>query len=97
MAIVKFEYESVKDYLPLNDNKFYEVMVILYNLSVEGGYGYYNGKYQNGFFFIDNGIYKQETDFVCSWTQKQVIAWKPIEMCSKREIETFKRKAGIRR
>lgn len=97
MAIPKFEYQSVKDYLPKNDSKFYDVMVILYSTSIESGYGYYRGKYQNGFFFIDNGIYKKETDFVCSWTQKQVIAWKPIEMCSKKEIETFKIKAGIRR
>lgn len=96
MAEIKFEYQSVKDYLPKSDNKFYDVMVILYNTSVEGGYGYYRGKYQNGFFFIENGIYKQESSFVCSWTQKKVIAWKPLEMCTKKQIDTFILKANGR-
>lgn len=96
MAEIKSEYESIKDYLPKSDNKFYDVMVILYHTSIEGGYGYYRGKYQNGFFFIENGIYKQESDFVCSWTQMKVIAWKPLEMCTKKQIETFIRKANGR-
>ena len=42
MALVKldFEYKSVKDVLPVDDGKFYDVMVILYGTSIEGGYNY---------------------------------------------------------
>ena len=89
MAEIKFEYQSVKDYLPKSDNKFYDVMVILYGTSIEGGYNYYRGKYQNGFFFIDKGIYQKKNDFICSWTQDRVIAWKPLETVSKEQINTF--------
>ena len=96
MAIPKFEYQSVKDCLPKNDSKFYDVMVILYSTSIESGYGYYRGKYQNGFFFIENGIYKQESGFVCSWTQKKVIAWKPLETVSKEQLAEFCMKAGVK-
>ena len=96
MAEIKFEYQSVKDYLPKSDNKFYDVMVILYGTSIEGGYNYYRGKYQNGFFFIDKGIYQKKNDFICSWTQDRVIAWKPLETVSKEQINTFILKANGR-
>ena len=91
----QFEYKSVRDSLPLNDGKFYDVMIILYSTSIEGGYGYYRGRYQNGFFFAESGIYQQKNDFVCSWTQMKVIAWKPLDLCSKEQIDMFKVKAGI--
>ena len=34
MAEIKFEYHSVKDVLPADDGKFYDVMVILYGTSI---------------------------------------------------------------
>ena len=67
MAEIKFEYQSVKDVLPVDDGMFYDVMVILYGTSIEGGYNYYRGTYQNGFFFVDGGMYDKEKDFICSW------------------------------
>lgn len=91
-----FSYQSVKDFLPENDGKFYEVMVILYGISIEGGYGYYKGTYNDGFFFVDNGMYSKKNDFICSWTQKKVIAWKPLEICSREQITEFCIKAGVK-
>ena len=96
MAEIKFEYHSVKDVLPADDGKFYDVMVILYGTSIEGGYNYYRGTYQNGFFFIDGGMYDKENDFICSWTQKKVIAWKPLETVSKEQFDEFCIKAGVK-
>ncbi|MCR5436202.1 MAG: hypothetical protein K6E97_03955 [Treponema sp.] len=96
MAEIKFEYHSVKDVLPVDDGKFYDVMVILYGTSIEGGYNYYRGKYQNGFFFIDKGIYQKKNDFICSWTQDRVIAWKPLETVSKEQLNEFCIKAGVK-
>ena len=95
MAEIKFEYKSVKDSLPKDDGKFYDVMVILYGTSIEGGYNYYRGTYQNGFFFVDGGMYDKEKDFICSWTQKKVIAWKPLETVSKEQFYEFCKKAGV--
>lgn len=98
MALDKlaFEYKSIKDFLPVDDGKFYDVMVILYGTSIEGGYNYYRGKYQNGFFFVDKGIYQKKNDFICSWTQDRVIAWKPLETITKEQLEEFCTKAGVR-
>ena len=96
MAQLNFDYRSVKDSLPLNDGKFYEVMVILCDTSISGGYGYYKGEYQNGFFFVDKGIYRQDKDFYCEWTQRKIIAWKPLELCTKEQIREFYAKAGIK-
>ena len=96
MADIKFEYRSVKDSLPADDGKFYDVMVILYGTSIEGGYNYYRGTYQNGFFFVDGGMYDKEKDFICPWKQKKVIAWKPLETISKEQLEEFCIKAGVR-
>lgn len=98
MALVKlyFEYQSVKDVLPANDGKFYDVMVILYGVSISGGYNYYRGTYQNGFFFVDGGMYDKEKDFICPWTQKKVIAWKPLETITKEQFNEFCIKAGVR-
>ena len=96
MAEIKFEYQSVKDFLPANDGKFYDVMVILYGTSIEGGYNYYRGTYQNDFFFVDGGMYEKKNDFICSWKQKKVIAWKPLEIVSKEQFEEFCMKAGVK-
>ena len=96
MAEIKFEYQSVKDVLPANDGTFYDVMVILYGTSIEGGYNYYRGTYQNGFFFFFVGIYGKEKDFICSWKQKRVIAWKPLETVSKEQLNVFCTKVGVR-
>lgn len=90
------DYQSVVDALPLDDGKFYDVMVILYGTSIEGGYNYYRGTYQDGFFFVDGGMYDKEKDFICSWTQKKVIAWKPLETVSKEQLYEFCIKAGVR-
>ena len=97
MALDKldFEYKSVKDVLPADDGQFYDVMVILYGTSIEGGYNYYRGKYQNGFFFVDKGMYQKKDDFICSWTQKRVIAWKPLETVSMLQLAEFCTKAGV--
>lgn len=98
MAIDKlnFDYQSVKDYLPADDGKFYEVIVILWNDSIEAGYGYYKGLYSNGTFFVDSGNYNKKNDFRCSWTQKKVIAWKPLETVTKEQLEEFCIKAGVK-
>lgn len=98
MAAIKLDedYKSVVDVLPANDGKFYDVMVILYGVSIEGGYNYYRGTYQNGFFFVDGGMYDKEKDFICSWTQKKVIAWKPLEKCTSKQIFEFCKKAGVK-
>ena len=96
MAQLNFDYRSVKDSLPLNDGRFYDVMVILYGTSIEGGYNYYRGTYQNDFFFVDGGMYEKKNDFICSWKQKKVIAWKPLETVSKEQFEEFCIKAGIK-
>ena len=96
MAEITFEYKSVKDVLPANDGKFYDVMVILYGTSIEGGYNYYRGTYQKGFFFVNDVMYAKEKDFICSWKQKKVIAWKPLETITKEQLEEFCIKAGIK-
>ena len=96
MAEIKFEYQSVKDVLPVDDGKFYDVMVILYGTSIEGGYNYYRGTYQNGFFFVNGGMYQKKNDFICSWKQNKVIAWKPLETVSKEQFEEFCIKAGVK-
>lgn len=71
MAILEFKYQSINDSLPANDGTFYDVMVIFYGTSIEGGYNYYRGTYQKGFFFVDGGMYDKEKDFICSWKQKK--------------------------
>ena len=96
MAEIKLEYQSVKDCLPASDGKFYDVMVILYGTSIEGGYNYYRGTYQNRFFFVDGGMYQKKNDFICSWKQQKVIAWKPLETVSKEQFEEFCIKAGVK-
>ena len=96
MAEIKFEYHSVKDVLPADDGKFYDVMVILYGVSISGGYNYHKGIYSNGTFFVDSGNYNKKNDFICSWTQKKVIAWKPLEVISKEQLNEFCIKAGVR-
>ena len=98
MALVKldFEYKSVKVVLPADDGKFYDVMVILYGVSISGGYNYHKGIYSNGTFFVDSGNYNKKNDFICSWTQKKVIAWKPLETVSKEQLDEFCIKAGVR-
>ena len=65
MAEIKFEYQSVKDFLPKNDGKFYDVMVILYGTSISGGYNYHKGLYSNGTFFVDSGNYNINNYFIC--------------------------------
>lgn len=96
MAEIKFEYKSVKDSLPADDGKYYDVMVILYGVSISGGYNYHKGLYNNGTFFVDSGNYNKENDFICSWTQKKVIAWKPLETVSEEQLYEFCIKAGVR-
>lgn len=98
MAIDKlnFDYQSVKDYLPANDGKFYDVIVILYGVSISGGYNYHRGLYSNGTFFVDSGNYNVDNDFICSWTQKKVIAWKPLETVTKEQLAKFCTKAGVK-
>ena len=93
MAEIKFEYQSVKDSLPADDGKHYDVMVILWNDSIEAGYGSYKGTYNDGFFFVDNAIYARQRDFRCSYTQKKVIAWKPLEKVSLKKIKEFIKQA----
>ena len=94
MAEIKLEYQSVKDCLPANDGKFYDVICILMNDNIEHSYCYRLGKYQDHCFHIDNAMYFENKDFRCSWNQKKVIAWKPLEIASHEVIHTFYEKAG---
>lgn len=96
MAILGTKYQSVKDSLPAADGKFYDVMVILYGVSISGGYNYHKGLYNDGTFFVDSGNYNIKNDFICSWTQKKVIAWKPLETVSKEQLNEFFIKAGVK-
>lgn len=98
MAAIKLDedYKSVMDVLPANDGIHYDVMVILWNDNIEGGYNYYKGTYNDGFFFVDNAIYARQRDFRCSYTQKKVIAWKPLEKCTSEQIFEFCKKAGVK-
>lgn len=88
------DYRSVKDALPPSDGIFYDVMVILYQDNISGGWNYYRGQYQDGFFFADKGMYQLKNDFRCSWTQQKVIAWKFLEKCTNEQIDEFREKAG---
>lgn len=90
------DYQSVVDALPLDDGKFYDVMVILYGVSISGGYNYHRGLYNDGTFFVDSGNYDKKNDFICSWTQKKVIAWKFLETVSKEQLNEFCIKAGVK-
>ncbi len=87
-------YQSVKDALPPSDGIFYDVMVILYNDNISGGFNYYRGQYQDGFFFADGNMFRLEEDFRCSWSQQKVIAWKYLEKCTNAQIDKFREKAG---
>ena len=88
-------YRSVKDALPPSDGLFYDVMGILWNDNICGGYNYHRGQYQNGFFFFDHSMYLQKEDFRNSNTQKKVIAWKPLLKCTSDQITEFREKQGV--
>lgn len=88
-------YRSVKDALPPSDGLFYDVMGILWNDNICGGYNYHRGQYQNGFFFFDHSMYLQKEDFRNSNTQKKVIAWKPLLKCTSDQIIEFCEKQGV--
>lgn len=88
-------YQSVKDCLPPSDGLFYDVMGILWNDNICGGYNYHRGQYQNGFFFFDHSMYLQKEDFRNSNTQKKVIAWKPLLKCTSDQITEFCEKQGV--
>jgi hypothetical protein len=88
-------YRSVKDALPPSDGLFHDVMGILWNDNICGGYNYHRGQYQNGFFFFDHSMYLQEEDFRNANTQKKVIAWKPLLKCTSDQITEFREKQGV--
>lgn len=88
-------YRSVKDALPPSDGLFYDVMGILWNDNICGGYNYHRGQYQNGFFFFEHSMYLQKEDFRNSNTQKKVIAWKPLLKCTSDQITEFCEKQGV--
>lgn len=88
-------YQSVKDALPPSDGIFYDVMGILWNDNISGGYNYYRGQYQNGFFFFEHSMYNKKDDFRNSNTQKKVIAWKPLLKCTSALITKFCEKQGV--
>lgn len=91
MAEIKNDYQSVCEHLPDN-GQYYDVIVILHDYSIAGGYGYYKGLYNNETFFVDSGHYTKNNEFRCSWTQKEVIAWKFLEKCSLEQIKDFIKK-----
>lgn len=86
-------YQSVKDCLPLSDGKFYDVIVIMYEDNICGGYKYRQGQYNNGGFHIEHSFYFQKDNFRNSDTQLKVVAWKPLEKCSIEKIREFIDKA----
>lgn len=89
-------YQSVKDCLPLSDGKFYDVMVIMYEDNISGGYKYRLGQYNNGSFHVEHNFYFQKDNFRNSSTQQKVIAWQPLEKCSIEKIREFINKATER-
>ena len=88
-------YQSVKKVLPPRNGLFYDVIGILYNDNISGGYKYRCGSWQDGFFFFDHFMYLEENDFRNSSTQEKVIAWKFLPKCSNGMIREFCRKAGV--
>nr|MBO6295027.1 hypothetical protein [Schwartzia sp. (in: firmicutes)] len=97
MALTQLEqYQSVKDDLPPSDGKFYEVMVIMYEDNICGGYKYRLGLYTKGIFQVDENFYFQKDGFRNFRTQLKVIAWQPLQKCSTKTIREFIRKAGIK-
>ena len=88
------DYQSVVDALPLDDGKFYDVICIVLQDDISQGYSYRMGKYSNGFFFINDGMFSKKNDFRCDWRQQKIIAWKPLEMASPDKIHEFYEKAG---
>ena len=92
MAKIKFEYHSVKDSLPADDGKHYEVMVIMLDDTIAQTYCYKLGMYNNGSFHVDHNFYFKKDDFRNSSTQYMVIAWKPLDKASLSEIRQFYKK-----
>ena len=88
------KFKSVKDALPVNDGKFYDVICIVKNYSIQQSYGYYIGKYCDGMFHISAGIYPIIHDFKCNWRQEKVIAWKPLEKPTREEMQILLEKGG---
>ena len=88
-----FDYQSVKDCLPLDDDRYYEVMVILYQDNISGGYRYCTGLYNNGSFHVDGNFYFKKDNFRNANKQQKVIAWKPLETVSYEKVSEFIMKA----
>lgn len=94
MALGELEhYQSVKDSLPASDGKFYDVMVIMYEDNICGGYKYRLGQYNDGSFHVEHNFYFQKDNFRNSNTQLKVIAWQPLYKCSRNKIREFILKA----
>ncbi len=85
-------YQSVKDILPPDDGKHYEVMVIMLDDTIAQTYCYKLGTYNNGSFHVDHNFYFKNKDFRNSSTQKMVIAWKALDKASSSEIRQFYKK-----
>ena len=94
MAKLESDYQSVKDYLPLDDGKHYDVICIVQNVTIEHSYNYRIGTYNNGMFQIDGAFYAKKNNFRCTWKPERVIAWKPLDKASREKIHEFYEKAG---
>lgn len=95
MAITtEMRYQSVKDALPLDDGKFYDVICIVLQDDISQGYSYQIGKYSKEFFFINDGMFSKKNDFRCDWRQQRIIAWKTLEKATPSLIHKFYKKVG---
>ena len=94
MALVYSEYQSVKDCLPKNDGKFYDVICIVVKDNIEHSYSYKMGQYTKNCFLCESGLYFKKKDFRCAWKQEKIIAWKALDKATPDKIHEFYAKAG---
>lgn len=84
------EYKSVKEDLP-EDNLFHDVIVILHDETIGGGYHYALGLFQKCCFHVGHNMYSKNQNYRSG--EYKVIAWKFLEKCTADEITMFIEKA----
>lgn len=89
MALAQQNYQSVKDALPPSDGKFYDVIAILYEDNICGGYKYRLGQYSHDCFHVDHNFYFQKDEFRNFNTQLKVVAWQPLPKCTIEQARDF--------
>ena len=88
------DYQSVKDCLPIDDGKYYDVICIILQDNICHGYNYFIGKYCNGIFHANGAMFFRVHDFRCDWKKQKVIAWKPLDKATPEKIREFYSKIG---